>query len=183
MGRVLMILLVALGATAASAEVFLEYNDTRYLRDYEVARYRIDLDYGGGGTIRINILARGLDEPPRVRVRDSRKRILTNREDNGRDHILDFHYTAHETRDDTFYLDVTHKYGSQSGLMEITFQLDDTDAINPDGVIHFDKYYFDYHRPEDDDDRGCAAHTGGSGALLGVALLGFGAFWYRRRVA
>jgi LPXTG-motif cell wall-anchored protein len=65
--------------------------------------------------------------------------------------------------------------------MEIRLQLDDTDAIDPDGVITFDKYYFDYHRPEDDDDKSCAARTGQSAALLGVALLGFGAFYLRRR--
>ncbi len=183
MGRLLMILLVALGATAASAEVFLEYNDSRYLRDYEVARYRIDLDYGAGGTIRLNMIARGWDAAPRIRVRDSRNKILTNREDNGADLILDFHYTAHASRDDTYYIEVTHKYGPRSGYLEITLQLDDTDAISADGGIHFDKYYFDYHRPEDDDDRGCAANTGGSAALLGLALLAAGAFYFRRSLA
>lgn len=176
MGRYLLFLLAVVGAASANAAVFLEYSDGRFLRDYETVRYRIDLEYGEAAEIRINIIARGLDNAPRVRVLDSRRRILTNRRDNGADHVLDFHYTARASRDDTFFIDVTHKYAPRSGHIDVTLQLDaETDA---DGVISFDRYYFDYHRPEDRHD-GCSASAAGTSAL--PLLLAAGVLWARRR--
>jgi MYXO-CTERM domain-containing protein len=179
--RWLMLLLAAAGASALSAEIFLEYKDSVYLRDYETARYRVDLDYGSGSQMRINIIARGFDHPPRVRVRDSEKDLITNREDNGADGILDFYVTARQSRDRTFFIDVTHKYAGQAGSIDVTLQLDADPEIDADGVIAFDKYYFDYHRPEDRHD--CAAGSGSGSAMMALGVMAVGAMWFRRRRA
>lgn len=180
MARLWMILLLAIGGASLSAQVFLEYEDSTYLRDYETARYRIDLDYGADNSLDIRIIARGISAPPRVRVLDSDKDILTNRTDNGADGILDFTFHAFANDDDTFYIDLTHKYGAQSGTIELTLQVRESAGQGADATINFDRYFNDYHRPEDRNDCSTGAGTGTS-ALLALLALAAGALWFRHR--
>ncbi len=180
MARLWIIFLLAAGGASLSAQVLLEYEDSTYLRDYETARYRIDLDYGADNSLDIRILARGISAPPRVRVRDSGKHILTNRTDNGADGILDFTFHAYANDDNRFYIDLTHKYGGQSGTIELTLQVRESAGQGADATIHFDRYYNDYHRPEDRNDCSTGSGTGGY-ALLALLALATGTFWFRQR--
>jgi hypothetical protein len=175
---VLILAATPLLAGGLHAAVFEEYDDFTFLRAYETVRYKALVDYGTGDEINMRVYVRGLDASPRVRVLDEDRRVIANRRA-GSSWILDFDITGFAAEGSTYYFEVTHRYGSSRGYVDVNIQLEAPQSQGASGSIVFDRYFFDR-------DRGrvyiwCAATQTGGWPLAGLALLAASALWFRRR--
>ncbi|MCA8910323.1 MAG: hypothetical protein KDB82_01355 [Planctomycetes bacterium] len=184
MARWTLLLLAGLLITAAaplSAEFITEYQDDVYLRDHETVRYSVDIDYGAGTDATIDVLVRGFNGPPRVRILDDNHHEIKDVRDTDGDWDVNPSITAHDpiTR---YYVEVDSAVPYHDGNFEVTITLYAPTGNAADGEIHFDKYFFDYESGDASDHYDCAAHAGaGSWPLALLALAGVSALWFGRR--
>jgi hypothetical protein len=157
--------------------IFEEADDALFLRRYESARYRVHVDYGTGTSINMRLWARGLDNPPRIRVLDERRNTIANRRAGSR-RVLDFDLPALAEEGNIYYVEVTHRYPSDRGDIDVLIQLDAPASQDADGLIRFDGYFRDRDRVEP---YRCAGGNGGGWPLAGVGLVAAAALYLRRR--
>lgn len=184
MARWTLLLLAGLLISAASplsAELLVEYQDDVYLRDHETVRYAIDLDYGTGTDASIEVLVRGFNGPPRVRILDDNHHELKDARDTDGDWTVNPSANAHAPIV-RYYVEVDSAIPSRDGDFEVTIFVDAPNGNNADAVVFFDKYYFDHESGDASDHYDCTVHSGAGGWPLGMlALAGFAAFWFRQR--
>lgn len=183
MARWTLLLLAGLLISAASplsAELLIEYQDDVYLRDHETVRYAIDLDYGTGTDASIEVLVRGFNAPPRVRILDDNHHELKDARDTDGDWTVNPSANAHAPIV-RYYVEVDSAIPSHDGDFEVTIFVDAPNGNNADAVVFFDKYYFDHESGDASDHYDCTAHSGaGSWPLAMIGLVAGGALWFRR---
>lgn len=178
MTRLILLTVLILGAAGLSAEVVAEYNDDVELRDHETIRYRVDIDYGLGTSVDVDIYVRGLWAPPRVRVLDSRKKEVKDERDTSGDWILDFDFRAIDEHDH-YYIEVDSAWPGHEIKLDVFLKVNAAAADDASATFSFNKFYFDN---DNSDHNGCAASaTSPTWALLPLGLFGALALGRRRR--
>jgi MYXO-CTERM domain-containing protein len=177
------LLLLGLLFTAAplSAEFITDYQDDVYLRDHETVRYKVNIDYGTGTDASIDVLVRGFDGPPRVRILDDNRHEIKDVRDHDGDWTVNPSITAHDPIRH-YYVEVDSALPSRDGNFEVTITLYAPTGNAADGEIFFDKYYFDYESGDESDHYDCSVHAGaGSWPLALLALTALSALYLGRR--
>lgn len=175
------ILLAVAAAPSLSAEVVTEYNDFVVLDDHETIRYRVQLDYGAGTDADVDIWVRGYDAPPRVRVLDSDRDEKKDVRDTDGDWTLDFDFRAAEPHT-VYYIELDSAEPWQEGGFDVRITVNAPAGNGAEATISFSSDFYDHESGDDSDHYDCAAGPGRRGLpLLLPALLGLGAYWFRRR--
>jgi hypothetical protein len=178
-----LVILALLLAAPLSAELVGDYQDDVYLRDHETARYRIEIDYGTGTSADVDIIVRGFNAPPRVRVLDEDRDEVREVEDTDGDWTIEPGFTA---KDDNshYFIELDSANPGWEGDFEITISVYASSTAGAAADIHFDKYYFDYESGDDSDHYDCSTGAGTGGwPLIALALAAIGAVYLRLRSA
>lgn len=173
--------LLAVAAAPLSAEIIAEFDDAVYLRDHETARYRIDLDYGSGSEIDVDIFVRGLFDPPRVRVINSSGDEVKDRRDTSGDWILDFDFMA-KNPSNTYWVEVDNAIPGRDNDFDVFITVNAAAVDGASATVRFEKFFFDYESGDDSDHYDCTANTGVNGwPLAALGVLAGAALYFRRR--
>lgn len=183
MTRLLLLATVLAAATAANAAVIADYNDEVELRDHETIRYRIDIDYGAGATVDVDIFVRGFWTPPRVRVLDSRKREIKDVRDTDGDWDLDFDFEAHDEHE-FYFVEVDSAWPGDASRFDVYLTVNAPLTSGASAEIRFEKFFVDYESGDPSDHYDCAvSQRAGLWALLPLGALAVLSRVRRRRVA
>lgn len=186
MGRIPLLILGGLLLCAAAplqAELIGEFDDFVYLHDHETVRYRLDIDYGSGSQVDVDIFVRGIYEPPRVRVLDSDRDEVKDERDTSGDYILDFDFLA-KLPHETYYIEVDSAHPWSDSEFDVFIEVYAPATDNASAEIRFDKFYYDYETGDDSDHYDCSTHAGSGGwPLAALAVTVVGALWFRQRRA
>lgn len=183
MGRIPLWIMAGLLLAASSplqAELIGDYEDSVYLRDHETVRYRLDIDYGRGAEVDVDIFVRGLHAPPRVRVLEGDFDEVKRRRDTNHDYILDFDFTA-KLPNETYFIEVDSAHPWKSGRFDISFEAYAPAVDRADASFRFSKFFIDRESGNDSDHYDCAARPGGGWPLAAFGLVAGGVLWLRRR--
>lgn len=183
MTRLMLIALVLAGATAIQAKVIADFDDDVELRAHETVRYRIDIDYGTGGTADVDIFVRGFWTPPRVRVLDSRRKEVKDVRDTNGDWELDFDFEAHDEHA-FYFVELDSAWPGDASRFDIYLRVNATIASGATAEIRFVKFFRDYESGDDSDHYDCAVSSrAGLWAIVPLGALALLAVRRRRRVA
>lgn len=181
MFRLWLPVLLAVLAAPASAEVIAEFDDFVYLRERETVRYRIDLDYGTGSEIDVDLFVRGLLDPPRVRVIDSDFDEVKNVSDRSGDWILDFDFWA-RSPSNTYWIEVDNHVPWRDNELDVFITVNAAAADGAAAEVRFEKFFIDRESGDDSDHYDCAARAGVNGwPLVALGALAIAAVYFRRR--
>jgi len=137
----LLVPLILLFAAPLTAAELAEYQDLIYLREGEVARYQVLIDYGIAPDATIHVFARGFDSPPRVRILDPDDGELKERHDTSGDWIISFSYRASRVRGE-LYVELENAYHNHTSDYEITIRVVAEDATGATADVSFEKTYY-----------------------------------------
>lgn len=171
MFRILCLLLAFTCAAGAQAAVISQFDHEVRLRAYETVRYRLNIDFGTASVASVDVVVRGFNVPPRVRVLDSRKKEMRDVRDRDGDWKLDFDFNA-STEHTTYFIEVDSANPGDRADLDVLITVHADQFADASADVKIDRYFIDRESGDDSDHYDCAARPGaGLWALLPLGPL------------